>query len=665
MSSGRDNNELIDNLMRGKYIRSAEVENVFRALDRADYMSSEVRDQAYKDLAWRNGSLHMSAPCIYSEVMEALELKTGLTFLNVGSGTGYLNTLVGLIIGTSGINHGIEVNSFVVDYSNKKLSHFIENSPTLDEFDFCEPKFFCGNGLCLAPLQSTYDRVYCGAGCPYEYQNYFKQLIKVGGILVMPLNDNLIQVKRVSPTEWTTKNLLHVSFASLKVPTKEESTEHVKLDELCPVRLQALSRGAVRNTVRAVLVQRRAELRTVSAGPPPRGRRVPRRIRIPFDDSDAEELNSLHDLDRESGANEMNALLNLVLSMGQNRVAGALRFDSIDASNTSEEEGDRRASGRSGGEEDSGENEQRAEGNEQGDEPPAEGQPSQLELCREIVMFQFRGSRARAPAVDSTQARRSSSRSNSSDRASDSGGNNENDAGNQKPNPSPEKTKESKFKKLRTGSGTSDAEPEPGTSQTVQTESAKTEAAKTDEESSTKQEKIENSVSHSSDADESLVKDSLSTEMEWEEGGKDGSSDEEDTSKDFDKKRQKLDSGIGEENSPGGSSPEKTEPRSDGSDAVQSDRSLEEDDDHQRARPRRPKRSHRDVETRSSSSSSSSEEEIPRKVDRATKKKRRACHAALDVRRLRLSLLLRRELYALPLPPALRHYVNYGRTPPA
>lgn len=68
MSSGRDNNELIDNLMRGKYIRSAEVENVFRALDRADYMSSEVRDQAYKDLAWRNGSLHMSAPCIYRYV---------------------------------------------------------------------------------------------------------------------------------------------------------------------------------------------------------------------------------------------------------------------------------------------------------------------------------------------------------------------------------------------------------------------------------------------------------------------------------------------------------------------------------------------------------------------------------------------------------------------
>lgn len=45
-----------------------------------------------------------------------------------------------------------------------------------------------------------------------------------------------------------------------------------------------------------------------------------------------EGLNALHDLDRATGANEMNALLSLVLSMGQNRVAGALRFDPVDSS---------------------------------------------------------------------------------------------------------------------------------------------------------------------------------------------------------------------------------------------------------------------------------------------------------------------------------------------
>lgn len=81
---------------------------------------------------------------ITSEVVEGLELKPGLSFLNVGSGTGYLSTLVGLIIGTSGISHGIEIHNLVVEYATKKLSQFIENSATLDEFDFCEPKFYCG-----------------------------------------------------------------------------------------------------------------------------------------------------------------------------------------------------------------------------------------------------------------------------------------------------------------------------------------------------------------------------------------------------------------------------------------------------------------------------------------------------------------------------------------
>lgn len=65
VSSGRDNNELVDNLVGSKYIRSREVELAFRALDRGDYMLPGERDRAYKDLAWRSGELHLSAPCIY------------------------------------------------------------------------------------------------------------------------------------------------------------------------------------------------------------------------------------------------------------------------------------------------------------------------------------------------------------------------------------------------------------------------------------------------------------------------------------------------------------------------------------------------------------------------------------------------------------------------
>lgn len=99
VSAGEDNDDLIDNLMKDNYIKTPNIERVFRAVDRAHYFTEEYKDEAYKDLAWKSGNYHLSAPCIYSEVMESLCLAPGLSFLNLGSGTGYLSTMVGLILG--------------------------------------------------------------------------------------------------------------------------------------------------------------------------------------------------------------------------------------------------------------------------------------------------------------------------------------------------------------------------------------------------------------------------------------------------------------------------------------------------------------------------------------------------------------------------------------
>ena len=42
-------------------------------------------------------------------------------------------------------------------------------------------------------------RVYVGASCPAEHENYMKNLIKVGGILVMPLNDQVMFITDFMP----------------------------------------------------------------------------------------------------------------------------------------------------------------------------------------------------------------------------------------------------------------------------------------------------------------------------------------------------------------------------------------------------------------------------------------------------------------------------------
>lgn len=293
MSAGEDNDDLIDNLVQADYIKTPQVEQAFRAIDRADYYADGYKDTAYKDLAWKHGNLHLSAPCIYSEVMESLSLEPGLSFLNLGSGTGYLSTMVGLILGPFGVNHGIELHMDVVEYAGKKLEQFKAASYALDEYELCEPTFVVGNCLQLGSGCRLYDRVYCGAACPAEHENYMKTLIKVGGILVMPVNDQLLQVTRTEDTKWESKFILPVSFASLVLPNSKNSTLTVAMPECQPLKLQLVCRTEIRRFLRKSVDYEYPHLKNNKRrGSRPKKRqkkRCVRKIVIPFFGDEEEE----------------------------------------------------------------------------------------------------------------------------------------------------------------------------------------------------------------------------------------------------------------------------------------------------------------------------------------------------------------------------------------
>ena len=68
VSSGENNDALVDNLIRANYIKSPDVERVFRAVDRAFYYTDDEKSLAYKDLAWKSQNLHLSAPWLILEI---------------------------------------------------------------------------------------------------------------------------------------------------------------------------------------------------------------------------------------------------------------------------------------------------------------------------------------------------------------------------------------------------------------------------------------------------------------------------------------------------------------------------------------------------------------------------------------------------------------------
>ncbi|VDM13591.1 unnamed protein product, partial [Wuchereria bancrofti] len=86
-SSGHDNDDLIDKLIDANIVVTHRVEIALRLVDRRRFFPVEGRYIAYKDLAWKSdfgspGRIHISAPCIYGNVLECLDLQEGNSFLN-------------------------------------------------------------------------------------------------------------------------------------------------------------------------------------------------------------------------------------------------------------------------------------------------------------------------------------------------------------------------------------------------------------------------------------------------------------------------------------------------------------------------------------------------------------------------------------------------------
>lgn len=87
-----------------------------------------------------------------------------------------------------------------------RLPHYTCDFFLCLRFEFCEPVFVVGNCLEISTDSHQYDRIYCGAGVQKDHENYMKVLLKIGGTLVMPIEDQVSAVNILNHTESTGHN---------------------------------------------------------------------------------------------------------------------------------------------------------------------------------------------------------------------------------------------------------------------------------------------------------------------------------------------------------------------------------------------------------------------------------------------------------------------------
>ena len=118
-----------------------------------------IKQQAYIDAPIKIDNVHISAPHMYATVLERLAIKpgegsrgvsslalalqppcsadwlalwslarvcaVGMSFLNLGSGSGYLSCMAAVLVGSSGASHGVELRSDVVKHARRATATWI------------------------------------------------------------------------------------------------------------------------------------------------------------------------------------------------------------------------------------------------------------------------------------------------------------------------------------------------------------------------------------------------------------------------------------------------------------------------------------------------------------------------------------------------------------
>ncbi len=153
-------------------------------------LSKPCKDIAHKDQPIRDENIHISAPHIYGSVLEAFELKgdTGLSFLNAGSGTGYLTCIAASILGSRSVHYCVEIHDDVIRHSEEAIAEWTKTLPSEKKAPNID--IIRGNALELSTEEGEctlgFDRIYIGAAIHKFNLHMFKKMLKPGGILVGP-----------------------------------------------------------------------------------------------------------------------------------------------------------------------------------------------------------------------------------------------------------------------------------------------------------------------------------------------------------------------------------------------------------------------------------------------------------------------------------------------
>jgi protein-L-isoaspartate(D-aspartate) O-methyltransferase len=198
--------ELIDHLENGTRVLDNKIlKDAFVAIDRKDFVLEDYAEEAYEDYALPLGQgSTISQPTTVAFMLELLDPQEGDNILDVGSGSGFTTALLAHIVGDKGKVSGVERIPEIVKLGQGNIK----------KYDFKNAEILQAGEEVGFSKEAPYDKILVSAAAEELPKKLLEQL-KIGGTMIVPVYDNLWQVKKTSETDTEIKKFDRFEFVPL------------------------------------------------------------------------------------------------------------------------------------------------------------------------------------------------------------------------------------------------------------------------------------------------------------------------------------------------------------------------------------------------------------------------------------------------------------------
>ncbi len=210
--------DLIDSMVKDGYLKTPEIIEAFRAIDRKDFVTEEHQKDAYVNAPLPIGfGQTISQPLTVAFMMELLEPKPGEKILDVGAGSGWAAAILAYIVGKQRLNEAIGEPVLLLAVERvPELKEMAEKN--ISRYDFIEKgiaRIILSDGSRGYKKEAPYDKIIAAAAAYQDIPKDWRSQLKIGGRIVAPVGNSIVLINKLGRNKFDKKEFFGFSFVPL------------------------------------------------------------------------------------------------------------------------------------------------------------------------------------------------------------------------------------------------------------------------------------------------------------------------------------------------------------------------------------------------------------------------------------------------------------------